>query len=215
MDSAYKTRNDRIKNRAGAFEDAKTTIQMISDSALTNISCYIKMMLREETISDKINDEMNDMLIFAQTNRCDGIIFSGEIVSFDTRNLISKNCFKNMMVKICDLQKKYNSRLFFVGTAEPLMRLLSIKGFSCPAGINSFHMTTTGETTPCLYLLQTPLDISSSENYRNSEFIQTILNRDLKEKCAKCSNNHCIGCRARAFNIKGDFRDEDPYCWLQ
>lgn len=214
MDSAYRTKNDRIKNRTGAFEDAKTTIQMLSDSALTNISCYIEMMLRKETIRDKINDEMNDMLIFAQTNRCNGIILSPEIICFDSRNFVSKECFKNLLDEIHALQQKYNSRHFFVGTAEPLMRLLSMKGFSCPAGISSFNMTATGIITPC-HFLQIPLDVSSPESYKNSDFIRAMLNRNLKGKCAECFNKcKCIGCRARAFNATGDFLSEDPYCFI-
>lgn len=187
----------------------------LMDTYTSSIFRLLKMLIWKE-----IDDQMEKMILIARDQKwCDGIVFSGELLSFTStagKMMVTEKDFKNLLEKIYVLQQKYNSQRFFVGTAEPLMRLLnSSGGFSCPAGINALHIDITGRVTPCRFLPQVILDTSSSESYLNNEFIKTVLNRELKGKCAQCSNHcYCIGCRARAFVVREDFHDEDPYCWL-
>lgn len=189
----------------------------VMDTYPSSVSRLIKMLVfgKEEK---EINDKMEEMILIAREQRwCDGIVFSGELLSFTNlagKMIVTKEYFKNLLEKIYTLQQKYNSQHFFVGTAEPLIRLLnSSGGFSCSAGVNALHETVTGTVTPCRFLPQVPLNL---ENYIDNEFIKAVLDRNLKGKCAgTCANaSYCIGCRARAFAASGDWRGEDPYCWL-
>jgi heme b synthase len=87
----------------------------------------------------------------------------------------------------------------------------------CLGGCGFCFISHVGEVQPCGYLdvvcgnvRETPLSTlwSSSEVFRNLRDFDGF-----KGKCGRCEyRNVCGGCRARAYEITGDYLAEEPFC---
>jgi radical SAM protein with 4Fe4S-binding SPASM domain len=74
-----------------------------------------------------------------------------------------------------------------------------------------------GQVQPCGYLELNSGNVretSFQEIWTNSEVFQRLRNTDAyKGKCGRCEfRKVCGGCRARAYEISGDYMGEEPYC---
>lgn len=90
-------------------------------------------------------------------------------------------------------------------------------GKGCLAGSGMCFISHTGEIFPCGYLPVKAGDLkqqSFEEIWSRSAVLQEIRNPDLLEgKCGICEFRHiCLGCRARAYGITGDYLAEEPLC---
>jgi heme b synthase len=91
------------------------------------------------------------------------------------------------------------------------------KSAGCLAGKTFLFISHTGIAQPCGYLELPSGDVRSKgvkEIWENSP--QFALIRDLKNykgKCGRCRHLAiCGGCRARAYQLKGDLLEAEPYC---
>jgi AdoMet-dependent heme synthase len=109
--------------------------------------------------------------------------------------------------------------------APQFYRLLAEKGDpvntkGCLAGTGFGFVSSTGIIQPCGFLQVPCGDIrdkgfcSAWENNSNLLFLRE--ESILKGKCGKClSKAVCGGCRARAYEIRGDLMETDPICWYK
>jgi radical SAM protein with 4Fe4S-binding SPASM domain len=87
----------------------------------------------------------------------------------------------------------------------------------CEAGLFGLFIDVDGSITPCPYM---PLKIGNIKDdnvhdiWKNSEVLNQLRDKNnLHEPCFSCDNKIiCGGCRARAFNITGDYLSADPLC---
>ncbi len=87
----------------------------------------------------------------------------------------------------------------------------------CLAGIGFAFISRYGDVNPCGYLPIRAGNIrerSFKEIWFNSEVFRNLRNfNNLKGKCGICEFKRvCGGCRARAYALKGDYLEEEPYC---
>ncbi len=87
----------------------------------------------------------------------------------------------------------------------------------CLAGIGFAFISRYGEVNPCGYL---PIKAGNirEESFKDIWFNSEVFNKlrdlnNLKGKCGICEFKRvCGGCRARAYALKGDYLEEEPYC---
>jgi radical SAM protein with 4Fe4S-binding SPASM domain len=87
----------------------------------------------------------------------------------------------------------------------------------CLAGSGVCFISHEGKVQPCGYL---PLEagdlrkIGFEEIWERSELFQDLRNVDhIEGKCGYCEFKRvCLGCRARAFGMTGDYHGEEPFC---
>jgi AdoMet-dependent heme synthase len=109
----------------------------------------------------------------------------------------------------------------FGGQAEAA-GLASIRTYSggaggCPAGTHYMGIRPNGDVTPCPYLpvfAGTLRSSSLADLWTSSDLFADIRRRtSLGGRCGACEmNDHCGGCRARAYGMSGDLMAEDPLC---
>lgn len=90
----------------------------------------------------------------------------------------------------------------------------------CLGGIGFCFVSHTGEVQPCGYLEALSGDIRKTnfrEIWEKSEVFTRLRNFNaLEGKCGICEYKRaCGGCRARAFEITGNYMAEEPYCTYQ
>jgi len=90
----------------------------------------------------------------------------------------------------------------------------------CTAGINMIHIHSNGDVGICTFLNNKLGNIFNNSlkdiwNNRNKiSDINRLINKDYEGKCKTCPDKFiCGGCRARAFHIKKNLFEHDPYCW--
>jgi len=132
------------------------------------------------------------------------------------------------ILKLIYRKKKELEGKLLISTGDPLKCLLdpnypkgpykSIYG-GCGAGVASLCITPTGDVTPCPILMVKVGNVRK-DNLKNlwltSEPFLKLRNRDnLKGKCGRCpKRNICGGCRGMAYNLRGDYLETDPMCWI-
>jgi heme b synthase len=87
----------------------------------------------------------------------------------------------------------------------------------CLGGISFCFISHVGQVQPCGYLELNCGNVREktfSEIWENSPIFQDLRNFDgYGGKCGKCEfRKVCGGCRARAYEISGDYMAEEPYC---
>ena len=90
----------------------------------------------------------------------------------------------------------------------------------CLAGTGVCFISHEGEVYPCGYLPALAGDLRKqpfAEVWNDSQVFNTLRDTDkLTGKCGCCEfRNVCMGCRARAFAVKGDYMAEEPFCVYQ
>ena len=90
----------------------------------------------------------------------------------------------------------------------------------CLAGTGVCFISHEGEVYPCGYLPALAGDLRKqpfAEVWTDSQVFNTLRDTDkLTGKCGCCEfRNVCMGCRARAFAVKGDYMAEEPFCVYQ
>jgi len=87
----------------------------------------------------------------------------------------------------------------------------------CLGGISFCFISHTGQVQPCGYLELGCGNVTERpfpEIWADSEVFRNLRNTDgYRGKCGRCEfRKVCGGCRARAYEITGDYMDEEPYC---
>lgn len=87
----------------------------------------------------------------------------------------------------------------------------------CLAGVGFCFISHRGEVQPCGYFDKVAGDVRQMAFpaiWRTSPLFLTLRDLDkLKGKCGACEYRRvCGGCRARAYEVTGDYMAEEPYC---
>jgi len=87
----------------------------------------------------------------------------------------------------------------------------------CLGGISFCFISHRGQVQPCGYLELNCGDVREKtfrEIWASSGIFQNLRNTNgYQEKCGRCEYRKvCGGCRARAYEISGDYMAEEPYC---
>ncbi len=90
----------------------------------------------------------------------------------------------------------------------------------CLAGSGVCFISYSGEVFPCGYLPVKAGDLqtqSFADIWRHSQVFDELRDtNNLKGKCGACEfRNICMGCRARAYGVTGDYLAEEPFCIYQ
>ncbi|MBN2299234.1 MAG: radical SAM protein [Deltaproteobacteria bacterium] len=132
--------------------------------------------------------------------------------------------YKDMLDTFYEVYKQ--SEIECKATCAPqFYRLLAEKGDDvktkgCLAGTGFGFVSSTGDVQPCGFL-QIPCgnikDKPLSEIWsESSTLIRLRDTASLKGKCSTCLyKDTCGGCRARAYEVLGDFMKVDPICWYK
>ncbi len=102
-------------------------------------------------------------------------------------------------------------------------RGVRIEGVGCQAGRSFAAVSTEGEITPCVQLLDSGVSCGNVRDARLSEVLEThpvftgLRSREkLGGKCGRCRYRmSCGGCRALAHYVNGDLFAEDPTCFFE
>ncbi|MEO0106565.1 MAG: radical SAM protein [candidate division WOR-3 bacterium] len=92
-----------------------------------------------------------------------------------------------------------------------------VKGALCNLGDESMALMPNGDVYPCRRLptkIGNILKDDFGEILLRLQIFKEILDRNLKGKCKECRMKICLGCRALAYALTGDFYAEDPQCFL-
>lgn len=108
------------------------------------------------------------------------------------------------------------------GLPVPEMRSHGMNAMTrgCLAGSGVCFISHRGEVFPCGYLPVAAGDLRQ-QSFRaiwdNAEIFQTLRDTGkLEGKCGYCEyKNVCLGCRARAYGVTGNYLDEEPFCIYQ
>jgi radical SAM protein with 4Fe4S-binding SPASM domain len=116
----------------------------------------------------------------------------------------------------------------FFASPEKLAEVWSLKGvriagIGCQAGRSFAAVSTEGEITPCVQLLDSSVSCGNVRDARLSEVLEThpvftgLRSRErLEGKCGRCRYRmSCGGCRALAHYVNGDLFAEDPTCFFE
>ena len=201
------------------------SINKYSDKIKLHISCVVskvnldKMEAFVHQIVDveKINVQILGFKRFVPSN-----------VLKDT-SALGKDGLKKMYENLLSLQEKYKDsgvsivadmpikNIYQQDRVKEIMDKYNLECVGCSAGVNGISIRNDGTVTPCtlLYISCGNILTDSLEDILNNKSMQQIKKRELKGKCGNCSYKMiCGGCRAAAYQITGDFLEEDKECYI-
>ncbi len=126
------------------------------------------------------------------------------------------------------LQKKYEGKTIITSDmpmkniyqqekVKSVMDKYHLDCVGCSAGVNGISIRNDGTVTPCtlLYISCGNILKDDLDTILNSANMLKIMHRELKGKCGSCKHKMiCGGCRAAAYQITGDFLEEDLECFI-
>lgn len=141
---------------------------------------------------------------------------------------LGKDGLKKLYENLELLQKKYKEKttiasdmpiknVFNENRAIEVMKKYNLNCVGCSAGVNGISIRNDGTVTPCTLLYISCGNILKqdlNEILKNTDMVK-IRSRELKGKCGECKYKQiCGGCRAAAYQITGDFLEEDSECFI-
>lgn len=92
-----------------------------------------------------------------------------------------------------------------------------LKGAMCNLGDESMALMPDGDVYPCRRL-PTKIGNIIKDDFKEIrlrlKILYESLKKEMKGKCRGCKIDNCMGCRAIAYALTGDFYAEDPQCFL-
>lgn len=230
LDSIDPIKHNTFRNHKNAFEYAIRAFREIVN--YNESSFYVSM---RSTLLPADISSMENMVLFAISLGLNRISFSSVLPSGNAINKpdlwMDKMQLKAFSENLQHMHIKYGDRIH-VSSNEPLKwisrereyknedGIIKIEG--CPAGTISFNINSNGDMTPCSLFglkMMNILDMTEDEieyNYKNSKIVHELLDKNLKGNCGSCHvKESCVGCRARAYYITGDYLEQDSNCWLE
>lgn len=142
---------------------------------------------------------------------------------------LGKDGLKKMYDNLIYLQEKYKDldvtivadmpikNVYQKDRVKEIMEKYNLECAGCSAGVNGISIRNDGTVTPCtlLYISCGNILTDSLNDILNNEKMLKIKKRELKGKCGSCEHKMiCGGCRAAAYQLTGDFLEEDKECYL-
>ena len=193
----------------------KIKLHISSVVSLKNID-YMEEFARQILEVEKINVQILGFKRFIPNN-----------VLKDTASL-GREGLKKLYDNLNKLQKKYKGKttiasdmpmknVFNEKKAFEVLKKYNMQCVGCSAGVNGISIRNDGTVTPCTLLYISCGNILKqdlNEIMENASMIK-IKNRELKGKCGNCKYKQiCGGCRAEAYQVTGDYLEEDTECFI-
>jgi radical SAM protein with 4Fe4S-binding SPASM domain len=117
-------------------------------------------------------------------------------------------------------QRRADARRAGLEVAELPSQGMNAMTRGCLAGSGVCFISHKGEVQPCGYLPVSAGDLKKTslrEIWEKSELFGTLRDTEqLEGKCSPCEFKQvCMGCRARAFGMTGNYLSEEPFCIYQ
>jgi radical SAM protein with 4Fe4S-binding SPASM domain len=138
---------------------------------------------------------------------------------------ITPQQYEDSFTCLIEAQANYSNMMVRAKCAPHVNRIAHQRGLpflssaGCPAGTSYLRISPEGDVTPCPYL---PLVTGNLRKeslqliWEESVLFNELRELQLKGRCGACEFSEvCIGCRARALAINGDYLAEDPWCNYQ
>jgi AdoMet-dependent heme synthase len=218
LDGVTAAMHDRFRGRGGAFDLA---VEGIETLVRRGIPVQVNTTVAAMNIS-----QMKDFPTFLETLGIMAwhvffLVPTGRGVDLEPATIQE---YHGMLDAFHQVYK--GSRIECKATCAPqFYRLLAEKGDpvhtkGCLAGTHFGFVSSTGIIQPCGFLQIPCGDIRENgfcHAWNHSMKLTYLRDEDtLKGKCGKCSSRSiCGGCRARAFEVRGDLLETDPICWYK
>jgi len=214
LDGASPEAHDHIRG-VGAFAAALRGIHSLKKSKIP-VAVMFTLMRHNigevEQLLELVESEDVDYLTIERVVPCAGNSFSrDDILSAEevrsTFELVSRWSLSG-------------ERHVHVRRRRPLWAMVGDDcGGFCPVGLSALAVLEDGTILPCRRL-EIPIgNVLEDKGFYKAWYTSKVLweirqKANLKGKCHGCSNlGRCGGCRAIAYNLSGNYLEEDPQCW--
>ncbi|MGQ9465793.1 MAG: radical SAM protein [bacterium] len=208
--------NDRIRGK-GTFDRVVNSIKSIH-----NISK--KELVLMFTLGSYNYKNLSAMLKLASELGVDGMIIE-RFVPWGNGGLLKDHYLKRYewqdviteIIRFTDLDFSPAELLPYKAFHIVFDKSTELKGAMCNLGDESMALMPNGDVYPCRRL---PTKIGNiikdefKEIRLRLKILYESLKKEMKGKCQGCSIENCMGCRAIAYALTGDFYAEDPQCFL-
>lgn len=230
IDGCNATTHDRIRGAKGAFDKAMEGIDALNEAG---IPLHINLTAMEQNLEDleeivELADRMNAAIFLVYQ-----LVPVGRGSEIRDSALDAKR-HERLVEAIAELQAA--SRAIMEPVAAPqywahllarrwisygaILRLAELLFHGCCAGRGFAYIKPDGEVWPCPFLEINCGNVrmrTFGEIWRDSPVLNELRMREthLKGRCGECAYRRlCGGCRARAFVMRGDYLQEDPFCFI-
>lgn len=145
-----------------------------------------------------------------------------------TTGALGKEGLKQLYDNLGKLQLKYKDKTIIASDMPmkniyqkdrvyEIMEKYNLECAGCSAGVNGISIRNDGTVTPCtlLYISCGNILKDNLDDILNNVSMKEIISRELKGKCGTCEHKKiCGGCRACAYQVTGDFLEEDMECFI-
>lgn len=214
LDGANSASHDSIRG-SGAFSAALRGIQNLKRY---NIPVAVMFTLMRQNIGevgrllDLAENEGVDFLTVERVVPCAGN-------SFSDKDVLTADEVCTTFAMVNEWSKR-TERHIHIRRRRPLWALIGEDcGGFCPVGLSALSVLEDGTILPCRRL-EIPIgnvvhDKGFFKAWYTSEVLWNVRNKNrLRGKCHGCGNlERCGGCRAVAYNLTGNYLEEDPQCW--
>lgn len=217
IDGKDKKGHDRLRGANGSFDGAINAAKVLRD---------IGMPFQINTTVTPLNmDEMDDLYglvrsIGAVAWHIFFLVPVGRGAALNTKGLDAVT-YERLLERFYGIEVKGEIEIK-VTCAPHYYRIVEEKGgkpraAGCLAGRSFMFISNTGIAQPCGYLEIASGDVRKEGVRRvwdESKVFHTLRDpSSYKGKCSRCEYlKACGGCRARAYELKGDYLEEEPYC---
>ncbi len=208
--------NDSIRGR-GVFKKVLENVQNCNKE-------FNKEIVLMFTLSSYNYQDLPSMIRMAEELDADGVIIE-RFVPLGTGIQMKDEFLKpdewqevlRVIIDFSNLAVAPQELLPYKAFHVDLKKEKDVKGALCNLGDESMALMPNGDVYPCRRF---PTKIGNLVNDDFGEILLRLrilresLEKNLKGKCSRCNVSECIGCRALAYALTGDFYTEDPQCFL-
>lgn len=219
LDSLEPEKHDVFRGVKGAWQKSVAAIDVCQQQGLEAIL--------QSTVLDWNYDEIPGLVDFAHRRQVNSIQFYYLVCTDRGEKLtnISPQQYEDSLSLLVDVQVAYPGIMVRARCAPHVRRIAGQKGppllgsSGCLAATSYMRIDPLGEVTPCPYFPKTAENVRQTglkAIWEGATLFQKLRRPSLRGRCGSCDYGAvCIGCRARAYAITGDYLAEDPWCTYQ
>jgi len=219
LDSLYPLKHDIFRGLSGSWQK---TIHGMRNCVKQGLPVIL-----QTTVTDWNLEEIPDLIRFASEESAQAFNLYYLVCTGRGEKLtdITPQQYEDSFTSLIQAQTEYPGMMVRAKCAPQINRLAVQNGLpflnsaGCPAGTGYLRVSPGGDITPCPYL---PLVVGNIRGeslkriWEESVIFKELREPRLRGRCGVCEFGEvCIGCRARASAINGDYLAEDPWCEYQ